>query len=300
MQQIRSECENLRMKQDELRIQVQELTHECEWLKEEESRREEQALQIQQLQLECEHVRKRQEGYESERLKEKSQRRALTLQLQCNNFSLRTKHWRRKSPSSKVSLRQLTPSSPRWNNSAMNAGNVLLKMSRSQTARGKCARSWQKLPVYLLTQLAVASWRRLFSRRRKFLLRKWNWSLPTWRELQYLIVPPLNGSEYPIKFLGMCWVTPLNGSEYPTKFCWNTAGTNRTFWCGLHLHVPFLHALLPGLAKGAPNDHSRLWWRVPILGKMPVCQKPDVRQISLSNNRLQTTIGYIMEKENVE
>ena len=102
----------------------------------------------------------------------------------CNNFSLRTNNWRRKSSSSRVSWRPPTPSSPRWNNSAMNARNVMLKMSLSQTARGSCARSWLKLLVYLLTQLAIASWGRLSSRRGKFLLRKWNWSLPTWRALQ--------------------------------------------------------------------------------------------------------------------
>ena len=85
----------------------------------------------------------------------------------CNSFSLRTKNWRRKSSSSKVWLQQLTPSSPRWNISAKNARNVMLKMSRSQTARGSCARWWQKLLVYPLTQLAVASWGRLSSRPQK-------------------------------------------------------------------------------------------------------------------------------------
>ena len=105
---------NLKTKHDELHIQVQQLTQECERLKEEESKRqavtwqlqqvqlecenlrkgqeesecerlkERQAvaLQLQELKLECEHLRKKQEESESERLKEKSQRQARTLQLQ--------------------------------------------------------------------------------------------------------------------------------------------------------------------------------------------------------------------------
>ena len=69
-------------KQDELHIQVQKLTQECERLKQEKEQRQALSLQLQQLQAECEHLRKRQEESECERLKEESQRQALSLQLQ--------------------------------------------------------------------------------------------------------------------------------------------------------------------------------------------------------------------------
>ena len=71
-------------KQDELELplQAQQVTGECERLKEEESQRQALTLQMQQLQSECEHLRKRQEESEFERLKEESQRQALTLQMQ--------------------------------------------------------------------------------------------------------------------------------------------------------------------------------------------------------------------------
>ena len=134
-----------------------------------------------------------------------------------NNFSLSVTTWRRKSSSSKVSFQRLTPSSPRWSNSAMNARNVMLKMPL-QTAPGS---SWQL--VYLLTQQAVASWGRLSSRHLKFLLGKWNWSLPT-LPMARTFVPPLNGSEHPIKFPRMCWNTAgamrigLKYFDWTTKF----------------------------------------------------------------------------------
>ena len=108
---------NVKTKQDELpelHMQVQQLTQDCERLKEEVSQRKEHelqkrqlqlecenwrkrheesecerlkerqavALQLQELKLECENLRKKQEEYECERLKEESQRQALTLQLQ--------------------------------------------------------------------------------------------------------------------------------------------------------------------------------------------------------------------------
>ena len=72
----------MKTKQNELHIQVQELTHECERLKEEQSQRQEHALQMQQIQSECENLRQRQEESESLRRKEEFQRQALTLQMQ--------------------------------------------------------------------------------------------------------------------------------------------------------------------------------------------------------------------------
>ena len=69
----------MKTKDDELHIQVQQLNHECERLKEEESQRQEHALQLQQLQLLCDNLRKGQEESECERLKE---RQAVALQLQ--------------------------------------------------------------------------------------------------------------------------------------------------------------------------------------------------------------------------
>ena len=71
------------MKQDELRVQVQELTHECKRLKEEESKREALTLQMQELQLECDNLRKKQEESGCERLKEsESERQALAFKMQ--------------------------------------------------------------------------------------------------------------------------------------------------------------------------------------------------------------------------
>ena len=97
VQQLTQECERLKQEESQrqaLTLQLQQLQLECKdlrkrqeeheslRLKEEESRRQEHALQIEQLHLECENLRKRQDQSESERLKEKSQRQALTLQLQ--------------------------------------------------------------------------------------------------------------------------------------------------------------------------------------------------------------------------
>ena len=86
---------SLNTKQDELHMQGQQQTHECERLKNEESQKQAVTLQLQQLQLECKTLRKRQEEYESERLKEESKRQEHALQLQqiqseCKD--LRTKH----------------------------------------------------------------------------------------------------------------------------------------------------------------------------------------------------------------
>ena len=110
----------------------------------------------------------------------KGWRRDRQSHCNCKNFSFSAQNWTRKSSSSTVSWRQLTLFSSRWwTNSGMYPRKVMPKMPLSQTARGSCARRWQKLLVYPLTQLAVASWGRLSSRRRKFLLRKWNWILQT-------------------------------------------------------------------------------------------------------------------------
>ena len=94
----------LKVKHDELHLQVQQLTLECERLKEEESNKRQECenlrkrkrqekeqpskrkrlrqavtIQMQQLQLECQNLRKKQEESECERLKE---RQAVALQLQ--------------------------------------------------------------------------------------------------------------------------------------------------------------------------------------------------------------------------
>ena len=73
----------MKTKHDQLHIQVQQLTQECEGLKQEESQRQALTLQMQQLQLECETLRKRQEEIESERVKEEeSRRQEHALQMQ--------------------------------------------------------------------------------------------------------------------------------------------------------------------------------------------------------------------------
>jgi len=82
MQEIQSECAKFGMKQDELHMQVQQLTQECEHLKEEESQRQAVTLQLQQLQLECDHLKKKQEESESLHLKQESQRQEHALQMQ--------------------------------------------------------------------------------------------------------------------------------------------------------------------------------------------------------------------------
>ena len=86
---------NLKTKQNELHIQVQQLTQECERLKQEESQRQAVTSQLRQLQLECGHLRKRQEESESERLKEEeSKRQEHALQMQqiqseCDKFRMK-------------------------------------------------------------------------------------------------------------------------------------------------------------------------------------------------------------------
>ena len=86
---------SLNTKQDELHMQGQQQTHECERLKKEESQKQAVTLQMKQLQLECNTLRKRQEEYESERLKEeesKRQEHALQMQqIQSECKDLRTK-----------------------------------------------------------------------------------------------------------------------------------------------------------------------------------------------------------------
>ena len=82
---------SLNTKQEELHIQVQQLTQECTRLKEEESKRQALTLQLQQLQLECKDLRKGQEESECESLKE---RQAVALQLQ--ELKLECEHLRKK------------------------------------------------------------------------------------------------------------------------------------------------------------------------------------------------------------
>ena len=85
--------------QDELHMQGQQQTHECERLKKEESQRQALALQMQQLQLECKDLRmKHDELYlQVQQLtsdlkeEEEYQRQAVTLemkrlQLECDNL----------------------------------------------------------------------------------------------------------------------------------------------------------------------------------------------------------------------
>ena len=55
----------MKTKHDELHIQVQQLTHECERLKEEKSKRQAVTLQLQQLQLECDNLKKKEFKFKS-------------------------------------------------------------------------------------------------------------------------------------------------------------------------------------------------------------------------------------------
>ena len=89
----------------------------------------------------------------------KAKLRGRETRCNCSNFTLSVTSWRKNS-NWKEWLRQLTPYCERYETV------VKPKMSRSQTARGSCARSWHKLVAYLLAQLAVVSWGRLSSRLR--------------------------------------------------------------------------------------------------------------------------------------
>ena len=82
---------SLNTKQNELHVQVQQLTQECERLKEEESHRETVILQLRQVQLECKNLRKRQEENESERLKEEESKRQEMQQIRSECENLRMK-----------------------------------------------------------------------------------------------------------------------------------------------------------------------------------------------------------------
>ena len=73
---------SLNTKQNELHVQVQQLTEECERLKQEESQRQALSLQLQQLQSECKDLRKRQEENESRLKQEESKRQEHESQMQ--------------------------------------------------------------------------------------------------------------------------------------------------------------------------------------------------------------------------
>ena len=152
----------MKTKHDELHIQMQQLTHECERLKEEESKRQAVTLQLQQVQLECdnlrkgqeesdcerlkerqavalqlqklklecEHLRKKQEENESERLKEESQRQALTLQMQ--HFQSECEDLRTKQDELHLKVQQLTYECECLKEEASQRHSVTLEMKQLQ------------------------------------------------------------------------------------------------------------------------------------------------------------------------
>ena len=118
---------SLNTKQNELHVQVQQLTQECERLKEEESQRETVTLKLQQVQLECENLRKRQEENESERLKEEESKRQEMQQIrsECENLRMKQDELR-------VQVQELTHECERLKEEESNREALTLQMQELQ------------------------------------------------------------------------------------------------------------------------------------------------------------------------
>ena len=118
---------SLNTKQNELHVQVQQLTQECERLKEEESHRETVILQLRQVQLECKNLRKRQEEHESERLKEEESKRQEMQQIrsECENLRMKQDELR-------VQVQELTHECERLKEEESNREVLNLQMQELQ------------------------------------------------------------------------------------------------------------------------------------------------------------------------
>ena len=226
MQQLTHECERLKeeeSKRQAMTSQLQQLQSECEHLrkKQEESEcerlKERQALtsQMQEIQSECESLRKRQEESERERLKEESQRQAITLQLQALQLQ-------------QLQSEKLKKKESKFNSLVARAQSLKSKVEQFCNECEKCDAedassdsSWELCTV--MTEgsgISVDTAGRCFMREAVFKASE----VSAW-EVKLEPTDPTRGENFLILF-----VPTLNGSEYPIKFpriCWNTAGTIR-------------------------------------------------------------------------